>query len=132
MSLKTPVVLTIRSKDSGVSYALGRDGSASLSYCFPEPLSLREDHSVKLLYVMGPSQHVVVKANFVENQGFNQDPLMILGTSISGSNVYIPVRLDYITAIGWLTISNLDGSPMDEAEPIVLALHFVPTRLVSH
>ena len=131
MSLKTPIVLTIRSVDSGVAYEIQSDGTASLSYCLPEPLDLHEPHAVKLLYIKGPEKHVFCCANFIEPQGFNRDPVTVLGTSITGTNVYIPLRTNYITAVGWFTLSNLDGTPIDRLDPTILALHLVPTSQVK-
>ena len=129
--MKTPIVLTIRSVDSGVAYAIQSDGTASLSYCLPQPFDLEEPHAVKLLYIKGPKKHVVCQANFLELQGFNREPMMILGTSITGTNVYVPVRTNYIAAVGWITIANLDGTPIDKLENTTLALHLIPMRQVN-
>ena len=130
--MKTPIVLTIRSMDSGVGYAIQSDGTAALSYCLPEPFDLKEPHAVKLLYIKGPKKHVVCTANFIELQGFNREPMMILGTSVTGSNVYIPVRTNYIAAVGWITISHLDGTPIEKLENTILALHLVPMSHVKY
>ena len=129
--MKTPIVLTIRSVDSGVKYEIQSDGSASLSYCLPQAFDLKEPHAVKLLYIKGPKKHVVCTANFIELQGFNREPVMVLGTSVTGSNVYIPLRTNYVAGVGWITISHLDGSPIDKLENTILALHLVPMSLVK-
>ena len=131
MSLKTPIVLTIRSSDSGVGYDIQSDGTASLSYILPEAFDLQEPHAVKLLYVKGPKKDVMCCANFIEPQCLNRDPVQVLGTSINSSNVYIPLRTNYVTSVGWFIISHLDGTSMRRADPIVLALHLVPTRDVK-
>lgn len=132
MVLKTPIVLTIRTIDSGVAYDIQSDGSASLSYCLPEPFDLDEPHAVKLLYIKGPKKHVACVANFIETQGFNREPLNVLGTSVANSNVYVPIRSNYITAVGWLTLFNLDGTPIESLDPTILALHLVPLTQVKH
>ena len=90
--MKTPIVLTIRSVDSGVGYELQDNGTAALSYVLPQAFDLQEPHAVKLLYIKGPKKHVVCVANFIEPQGFNRDPMGVLGTSASDSNVYVPLR----------------------------------------
>ena len=130
--MKTPIVLTIRSVDSGVGYEIQSDGSASLSYCLPEPFDLSEPHAVKLLFIKGPEKHVICEANFVEPQGFNREPATVLGTSVAGSNVYIPLRSNYVPAVGWLTLSNLDATPIDQLQPTILALHLVPMSHVKY
>ena len=129
--MKTPITLTIRSTDSGVAYEIENDGCASLSYCLPEPFDLQGPHAVKLLYIKGPKKDVVCYANFIELQGFNREPMMVLGTSVAGSNVYIPVRTNYIAAVGWITIAHLDGSPITKLHPTTLALHLVPMSHVK-
>ena len=78
MGLKTPIVLTIRSLDSGVAYQPQGDGSAALSYCFPEPFDLWQPHAMKLLYVHGPKKPIVCCASFLEPQAFNQEYNMVL------------------------------------------------------
>ena len=132
MPLKTPNVLTIRTLDSGVAYEIQSDGSASLSYCFPEPFDLQEPHAVKLLYIKGPKKHVVCVANFIEPQGFNRDPMGVLGTSASDSNVYVPLRTNYLPAVGWFTLFHLDGTPIESLNTTVLALHLVPMKHIKH
>ena len=131
MVLKTPIVLTIRSADSGVGYDIQSDGTAALSYCLPEPFDLDEPHAVKLLYIKGPKKDVICTANFVELQGLNREPMMVLGTSVTGTNVYVPVRGRYIAAVGWITLHHLDGSPIEKLVPTTLALHLVPMSQVK-
>ena len=130
--MKTPIVLTIRSVDSGVGYELQENGTAALSYILPQAFDLQEPHAVKLLYIKGPKKHVICCANFIETQGLNREPAMVLGTSVAGSNVYIPVRSNYFAGVGWLTLSNLDGSRIDELHPTILAVHLVPIDQVKH
>ena len=130
--MKTPVVLTVRSVDSGVGYNIQPDGTAALSYVFPESLDLQEPHAVKLLYLKGPEKHVFCTASFIEPQGFNRDPLGILGSSITGSNVYIPLSTNFLSSVGWFILSNIDGTPIDKLEATILALHFIPLKAVKY
>lgn len=125
--MKPPLVLHLRSRD-GVSYNLRGDGTATLSYCLPEygwDVS-GEPHAVKLLYTHGLSKPAYISASFVKLQGHNSDYSHILGTTLPGTNVYVPVGTHYVAGTGWVTIANMDGSPIQKLEPICLAMHLVP------
>lgn len=130
VKMKTPVVLRIRSSDS-VYYSLKGDGTASISYCLPQGFDVTQPHAIKLLYVNGPSKPVFCHCNFIQLQAFNMGPSNILGTSMPGTNTYVPVGTNYVPAVGWITIENMDGSPIEELEDINLALHLVPIDQLS-
>ena len=128
--VKTPIVLHIRSKDA-VYYTTYADGSAGLSYCFPQAFDLYEAHAIKLLYLHGCRKPVLVQFTYVELQGLNRDIMKILGTSIPGSNVYIPVSNNYIPASGGIILTTMDCTPITELDDICLGLHLVPMRLLD-
>ena len=128
--VKPPVVLHIRSNDA-VYYTKYSDGSAGLSYCFPNVFDLYEQHAVKLLYVVGCRKPVFIQFTYCDFQGLNKEPIKILGCSIPGSNVYVPVSAEYIPAAGGIIITNMDGTPINELDDLYLGLHLVPIRTLS-
>ena len=125
MVLKTPIVLTVRSLDA-VYWTTESDGTAALSYNFPDHFDVERPHAVKLLYVHGFSKPVFVKSTFIELQGLNRNPYHLLGTSIPSSNVYVPVHVNYIVATGYFLFSHVDTTPIQVLDDVVLAIHLVP------
>lgn len=130
MVLKTPVVLTVRSVDA-VYWSLQPDGSAGLSYSFPDGFDIQRPHAVKLLYVHGCSKPVFVKWTPIELQGLNRNPCHLLGTSLPASNVYIPIHSSYIVGTGYFLLSNMDMTPITQLDDIVLAIHLSPTDTLT-
>ena len=130
MVLKTPIVLTVRSKDA-VFWSIQSDGSVGLSYAFPDAFSMERPHAVKLLYVEGCSKPVFVKWTSIELQGLNEDPYHLLGTSIPHSNVYIPIHSPYVVGSGYFIMSNMDMTPFESLFDVVMAIHLVPIDVLS-
>ena len=125
--VKPPVVLHIRSKDA-VYYTTYSDGSAGLSYCFPDVFEIYEPHAIKLIYVHGFSKPVYLQFTYIEFQGHNREPIKLLGTSLPGSNTYIPISTEYIPASGGIIIKNMDDTPINQLDDCYLGLHLVPIR----
>lgn len=123
--MESSSVFHIRSVDS-VYYNLRGDGTASLSYSFPEDMDLARPHAIKIIYINGPKKPVFINSNFIELQGLNSTLMMLLGTSLPNSNVYVPIRSNYISRVGWMIIHNMDGSPITQLDPINIGLHIVP------
>ena len=124
--VKTPLVVSVCSRQADY-FTLRADGTVSLSYKLPNGLLLREPHYAKLLFVHGLDEAPLgLVCPFVQTQSVDGNPKGQLGTSLAQSNVYVPVRDNYISATGWLQLARLDGFPIRRLSPVVLAIHLVP------
>jgi hypothetical protein len=117
--------VTVRAKDA-VNYVLKSDGSAELTYALARSFQLSKYHMVKLLCVAHSAQPILVCSNFVQAQPVGREMLPVLGTSVGSCNVYLPVSIDYLPAVGCFRILHVNGEPVTQLYDIVLTLHFSP------
>ena len=127
MDIKTPVVIHLRSRNAPI-FEEQRDGKMSLTYCLPGSMKLDGPHKVKLLYVHGAGEPIMVHCGFVQPQGLDRDMVQVLGTSLPHSNVYVPITSSFISQVGAITIESVTGANLRQPiHDLVLALHIVPS-----
>ena len=125
MELKTPLLVVIDS-EKALHGTLQSDGSYSLTYELANSLILEEPHVAKLLYLRSDTEkELVCTASFAKQQSLDGEEARILGTSLPHSNVYVPVDGNHIPAIGWLSFSHLDRTPMIKEPLMFLAIHVI-------
>jgi hypothetical protein len=126
MELKTPLLFVINS-EKALYGSLQSDGSYCLTYELANSLILEEPHVAKLLSLRSDAEkQLVCTAGFVKQGSLDGEEARILGTSIAQSNVYVPVTGNHIPAIGWLSFSHLDATPIVKEPLIHLAIHVAP------
>ena len=125
-----PILLVIRSSGAS-SYSLQKDGSAVLSFVLAKNYEIPTPHVAKLLHVHGPRKPIFCAFDFVKPQDVCGGEAVILGSSIESTNTYVPIASTYINAVGWVTLTNVDGTPMTRLPNITLWLHIVPKATLA-
>ena len=134
----TPTVLFLNTTPGGPNHIrLENDGSESLFYQLPNPITFSEPHSARLLTIItAPTVAEQMTepilsclASFVPNQPLDGAALPVLGTSMSLSNVYHPLYTNHLPASGRIELRRLDGAPITTAHSFLcVVIHILPSH----
>ena len=97
-----------------MSYQLARD------YRFDKP------HVVKIRCFHGSRSHVFCSVDFVEASDVNGELVPLLGSSIEGSNSWVPLSNGYIPAHGWIRFWSVYDSDIKRLGNVTIWIEIVP------
>lgn len=119
MAISAPCVFMLR-EDQAYHSDLLWDGSFQVTFRLPNAIRASE---AKLMFLKA-RMPLVCSASFVRPGAFGQEKEPLLGTSVSESNVYVPVAQGSVPAVGSLTFRRLDGKRLQKPPNIRLAIHY--------
>lgn len=129
MAAQTPTLMVLQAAQA-LNNHQHSNGSVSFTFTLPD-YDIREPHAIKLLFVIGAAKPVICQSNLVAPQLFNGQLFPLIGTSVQYSNVYVPVRNNWIGGTIELNFRSLSGGKLEKAENLVIGLHLAPIKYLA-
>ena len=123
-------LLVIGLKNSSLSSA--EDGSLFLSYKLAQSYTFDEPYCAKIRQFHGSRAHLWISVDFVQPSDINGLMQPVLGSTIEGSNSWVPLITNHIPAHGWIRLSSMYEKELKREDRITLWIDIAPASQINY